>query len=472
MGILVCAMLLATSPFTQNTLGSTQTKGTALIRRCIENSASMSSTLYGSFASSLLSGDWVSSESQLDVDAALQGLNTDCPSGNCDFPTYNSLGICSQCDDYTKLVKNSCAFQYSDMDDNVDYVCNRTLNIAETFLNINNYTINDFYMSNDSNAEWHDPIFMDIEVGSNTGPGTPTARYTNPQSGGGVGLLIGSGFTILRNLADNNAEYEASYCSLYYCVRGYNTTVRNFTLSQDVIESWYPTHPGKDEFADDNDNTFMSPLVAAWPSLNITSPVNFTIWSGVTWDYGVAFDPDIVDWIDNALTGKYKHIANSPSGAGNFTTGTGGAFLEAIYNNLANRPHGTVDSLFKFVAERMTNTWRATCPKSIAAVGTVNDLETVVNVEWAWLSLPAAVVLFSCALLAIVISECRREDINLWKNYALPKLYYGVAPELHQAFDSGVDDFNRMKKKVKDVKVKLERNGDGDWWFVAAGKEA
>jgi hypothetical protein len=24
-----------------------------------------------------------------------------------------------------------------------------------------------------------------------------------------------------------------------------------------------------------------------------------------------------------------------------------------------------------------------------------------------------------------------------------------------------------MKKKVKDVKVKLERNQNGDWWFVA-----
>jgi hypothetical protein len=32
---------------------------------------------------------------------------------------------------------------------------------------------------------------------------------------------------------------------------------------------------------------------------------------------------------------------------------------------------------------------------------------------------------------------------------------------------SRVDDFNRMKKKVKDVKVKLERNQYGDWWFVA-----
>lgn len=462
-------MLLATGPFTQNTLGSRQKSGEALIRRCVENSAGMSATLYGSFATSLLSGDWDPTDSHQVVDASLQGLNTDCPSGDCDWPIYNSLSICSQCDDYTKSVKDECAHQYSDMSATTDFVCNRTLNIASTFLEINNYTSTNYDTNTNPFTQWHDPIYMDIEPDTDVGPGTPTERYIflQPETEGVVGPFI-QGYTILRNLPEDNSKYEASHCSFYYCVQAYNTTVRNFTLSQNVVDSWYPTHPGKDEISDVDENTYMSPPREVWPSLNIFTPVNFTIWFGDSWSSTVSFDPDLVNWLDPALTGKYTYLADSNvSSTGNYTTGTGGILLEAIHSNFVNNPSGTVDSLFKFVANRMTNAWRATCPKELSAVGTVRGLETVVEVEWAWLALPAMVVITSIALLVIVIAECRRGDINLWKNYALPKLYYGVAPELHQAFDSGVDDFNRMKKKVKDVKVKLERNRDGDWLFVA-----
>ena len=402
--------MLVAGPFTQKSIGSGQTKTTALTRRCEQSNPEMPVKFYEAFTSSLLSGAWGASSTPDVGDNFQQELNADCPSGECDWPIYNSLAVCSHCVDYTDAVKEVCKHQTGDTEGETyqTYACDRTVTIAETTLSINNYTCD--ALNADGTCMWQDPWSMDVAYDSYVGKGSPDGQFMyapadDPQAADGA--LIG-GWSILRNR--NQTEYEASHCALYYCVRSYNSLVSNSMAETQVVSSWYPTHPGTDEWTDGSYNFYMSPDPSTYIDLGMTKPVNYTIWES---DFTTT--TNIPNWLSYNLQGRRVENNFGPNGFGCYINGTGVTVVQAIWDNLAARPAGTVDSLFDYVTNSMTDAFRSTCPQNISAVGYSYRPQTVVAINWGWLALPAAIVVLAPVLLVLVILDCRWHNVIHWK---------------------------------------------------------
>ena len=403
--------MLVAGPFTQKSIGSGQTTEISFAGRCEQSSPEMPVKFYEAFTSSLLSGVWATSINEGVDEANQQALNVDCPSGECDFGTYSSLGVCSHCVDYTDAVKEVCKHQSGTTYGETyrTYACDRSVTIAETTLTINNYTCD--ALNADGTCMWQDPWSMDVGYDSYVGKGSPDGPFMyapadDPQAA--AGALIG-GWSILRNL--NQTEYEASHCALYYCVRSYDSLVSNSISDSVSRSSWYPTKPGTDEWTDESYNFYMSPEPSAYQDLGMTKPINFTIWES-----NFNTTTNIPNWLSYSLQGKRIENNFGPNGFGWYINGTGVTVLQSIWDNLAARPTGTVDSLFDYVTRSMTDAFRSTCPHNISAVGTVYNRQTVVDVKWGWLALPAAIVVLAPLLLVLVMLDCRRHNVVHWKN--------------------------------------------------------
>ncbi|KAL4895068.1 hypothetical protein BDV59DRAFT_211901 [Aspergillus ambiguus] len=97
------------------------------------------------------------------------------------------------------------------------------------------------------------------------------------------------------------------------------------------------------------------------------------------------------------------------------------------------------------------------------AYGTVYESRTYVSVDWAFLTLPAALILFGFVFLASTITVNSRQNLSLWKTSLFPVLYHGLSK------DMDVDDFvsvSSMERKAQEITLKLEVSNTGMRKFV------
>lgn len=92
------------------------------------------------------------------------------------------------------------------------------------------------------------------------------------------------------------------------------------------------------------------------------------------------------------------------------------------------------------------------------ATGSYIEYQTVVRVQWTWLALPVAVeVLGLVFLLLIVFRDQRRGDP--WKGSILAALFHGLDPNGHDA--SNLDTITSMEREAMKIQVKLDTSDEG-----------
>jgi hypothetical protein len=100
-------------------------------------------------------------------------------------------------------------------------------------------------------------------------------------------------------------------------------------------------------------------------------------------------------------------------------------------------------------------------PGSTATVATGNAVayQTIVEVRWAWLTLPIILELMALVFLIAVIFDSRRAEVPVWKGFILAALYHGFGAFL---VDERVGSASEMAEMAHTTRVRLVSNSNAD----------
>lgn len=92
------------------------------------------------------------------------------------------------------------------------------------------------------------------------------------------------------------------------------------------------------------------------------------------------------------------------------------------------------------------------------------EVELFIRVRWAWLALPAFLVLSSMGFLVASIIQTQRLRVGVWKSSPPALLYASTDQELHRMVIGGMNHPDGLAKRVGHMDVRLEKEGGG-WTF-------
>jgi hypothetical protein len=368
-------------------------------------------------------------------DQQLQILNTDCPSGDCSFPVFSSLGICSSSLNVTdRLRKNGMCLTAE------AGVCNFTLD--------------------------YDPMLRVTLVDDST---LGNARMTmSVASNFSSARLIDYGDSGIINIAmiwfSEGAEYNihAFDTVLYWCVRGYQSSVQSFVLNQNITAVWYGTEatigPSEEYYPPwwqssgrgqaTGGSRIFTPPQDQWAALNLKTPTNFTVD-----DYT---SRGLKNWLNESFNG-----VEYGDDSGTSRDWAMGLLWETLWWVQGQ----DMGHFFESATMEMSDALRRTCPKNISVIGTAFNVATVLEVQWVWLAYPAAVVVLTSFLLISTMMDSRQCRTMVWKANILPLVFHKLSPDLERGLpENYAEDIKVMEKASQNIRVKLEREGGG-WHF-------
>jgi hypothetical protein len=392
-----------------------------------------------------------------------------CPSGSCAWPSFDSLGFCSTCEDVTDTVEVTCGDCKLDIPLSGSIgrystaMCNYTtpggINATVMLKTIDNVTVtSDTLIS-----------IMVNDLGSMTGNAS-AQRGISMDEHGGLATLDAmrfdqeyeldksfAGFVCGRS-ANQSASYvrpKAYSCTLGWCVNTYpNTTFgagslddapslqRNISIAagQCVLPS--------NELA--SSSRYLCPV---YPAGQPAPPLS------------VLADPDTAltgqgYWINDAVTSNLQAYLQDTF---NFGIGVNGD-----YNNLVNSPalqqtfytanNGNISLTMQGIAKSLSNEVRQG-PESRRVNGTVAYSTAYVQIRWPWIAYLASLAGFSTAFLIACVVQAARDDAPVWKSSLLGLLLHVSNDEsLRPRSKISDNDYRSMEAIAK--KVYMQCFGD------------
>lgn len=389
LGVLCCISAFAIGPFIQGTLGSAFVTRVSTLPVCRSVDGSQFGTLFNQYQASIYLSDF---NPKGPSDESLQGLNTNCMTGNCEWPKFSSLAVCSETTDLHDQVRQT----FREADKSL-----QSLSLPNGLI-ISNLTDGNIVFSNGSKSlptinynDWKYP---------------PIARFSI--------LYYHYDF---RNTG--KAEFRAAEGIFYWCIQGYDAKVKDSILTSTVSSVWYPPFLNTSAPLQ-----ILAPPSEKLSSLGLDSPTEFSII-----DQGSQFS-FINSSLDNNAA-KYDWPPNH---------------IKAIAGLMVD----DFPSFFTYLANALTNRLRGKLCNETAK-GIMNQ-EPVLQVDWKWMILPTGTVLLVCVFLGAVIWESQRHDVRTWKNNILAVLFHGLSEDIKSERGFGREvDITTMQEKAKQVVVRL-----------------
>ena len=375
-------------------------------------------------------------------------LSPYCPSGNCTWAPYETLAFCSQCVNVTSLIKQTQSnLQVHNCDrDDVNSSCLLSL---PNGLSLQPY---DDVVSNMSGTL--PPMMLDK-----------------------VGYAIVN-FSLL------NAKYDpwAVECSLYWCINTYTATLNNTEFSERLKSSWYNATsalplanvPSQDDLANALDagldtieifNTSPSTGGAkSQPNLNLSvEEMEFDSNAIVRKeDFLVTNTPEILKWLGPLLSGNVTRN-NRPSTdvVDLFYNSYGGLYTDSDFYPTLSIVQNTFDRL----AQSLT-TWIRTSQNDSfdlgmgQAVGVIWTSETILKVQWAWLTLPCVLLTGTLLFLCFTITRTQKQHLGIWKSSSLALLFHGLEEWNSDSMEDS-EHVVGMEERAGRIWVQLVDDGKG-----------
>jgi hypothetical protein len=148
----------------------------------------------------------------------------------------------------------------------------------------------------------------------------------------------------------------------------------------------------------------------------------------------------------------------------------GAAQLLLIWNN-ANLTFEDLSSTFANISDSLTTYIRQNSPQkhSSPVHGAVLQEQTCVQVRWAWLAYPLALIALTLNFLMAVIVETRRGEgkHHDWKSNPLAMMFHGLDEQTIKTTQAGrLVRSSDMMHAAQQVRVRLARNENGGWGFL------
>ncbi|MCJ1252085.1 hypothetical protein MMC30_009323 [Trapelia coarctata] len=361
-------------------------------------------------------------------------ISPQCPTGNCTFPDYASLGICSQCRKINSLIGKRCVnydesfanpigFNSKGCIDQTSLPNGLFLRDAKIIDYIAMYA-GDFHTNllNTKELDVYQTSLVNVSI---------LILNTNPYKPDVSGLV--------------NASAVLAYdCVLSLCVKTYSSQMSQGRFTEDVQDEYYIS----DLYSSNSPNVTI-PQGHLPAGSNLTFAIGYHAWVGLT------------DMLSKQLNGT----GSIAGGSQNWDTDV----VSAIFVNGAMNVNQTMTS----IATAMTNNMRQQSGTVIP--GQATTPETYIHVRWLWLLLPLAMVILATVFLVLTIRQSQRWNIPSWRSSALATMIHGVRTVEADALGTGSDQkerFSELEEWAESVDVRLRRtwNGGGTYDLVFAGR--
>ncbi|KAF2184597.1 hypothetical protein K469DRAFT_739266 [Zopfia rhizophila CBS 207.26] len=384
-----------------------------------------------------------------------------CPTSNCTWPSYETLGVCSKCADVSQLLTFAC------LETRIDWFANLTgVGTESTYPN---GTVCGYFLNADSKA----PILMSgysVDTASmKTGEALVMRTLpliSNPSRKPVFGGSIN--FKDVRNpIADflivgassnsagvyHNVTPEARECVLAWCVKSIKSSYywAQYVEEEEEEPVWNTTAgPSPWRTEPFISRTLNSTLIFYDQNITVIGVHNGTT-------YGLSNDTALQTiFIFDDILPSFVTVQNplaTPFLRGQVTL-TGPPKLRRLDVNPWTEPNNVTHHIER-LATALTNAIRSS-NSSVPIYGKAFNKETYVTVRWVWLSLPVGLLLLSLLFLVgtVVKSSREREHVGIWKTSAVATLLYGLPDNMQKKITASTVE-GTPRAKAKTLRVKL-----------------
>jgi hypothetical protein len=392
-------------------------------------------------------------------------VNVQCPSGNCTFPadagaSYETIAICSSCDDISSQI----------VDYNASVVDGVTGSKTSEML---------LYTLPESSKLANDSVY----IGGST---VFESRIANTSDLFAFESLMFRQKDFSCNSRDPKSVCRmkpfATHCSLNPCVQSYTATIKDFKFDEKVVSSTNMVYDAyshgtlgsfslvanstirdgiRHECIKTDRHTLENTIPLTWNNTIVlnTHLRNITQWTSRE----CFFEFDITSQaISNFLTDMYtrKYLVEQDD----FSTTLGDLWIKRFYQRgTANLTTATeyMDGLAIAISAQM----RRDQDPTRDALGTVFTQHTCVRIKWAWISLPASLVLMAILfLIGTMWSSSAQAWHGMWKSSALALVFASIESK-SLLYEGVLERKSQIDNTADGIKVKFIETERG-WGFV------
>ncbi|KAK8083683.1 Carboxylic ester hydrolase [Apiospora saccharicola] len=362
-------------------------------------------------------------------------LKFDCPTGNCTWPEFETLGVCYECTSLTSVMTKYCGGN----------------------------------PANASDCGWQVPqgakLNTSHQVFSMT-PYIPAAAGDMPYST--ILRLIFLGTEAADGPPGNNNPW-ARQCSLSACLQTINATVAVGALTENVTHTVVnqtvvdtTTQPNNTDLgvyvADHNKTSSLPSPSSPYYLLGQDSMLSLRGWFTTLFAAGGATRTTN----NSTMTINDRTVAvNLTVGISNGTTFFDSDIVTAFYWNYYEYAAARQDGIAMLMADTATSI--TTAFRSLwgaePVAGPAVSTESYIHVRWGFLVLPLLVVLGADAFLIGAIYQTHKTRTRPLKSSALAMLFHGLEDDTRARFGS-TDSLQEKKRQAKTVRVQLDESNE------------
>ena len=390
---------------------------------------------------------------------SLPNIPVSCPSSKCNWPRYETLGLCNQCAEVSQLLDFDCKFM------RVDWTSNLNNNVSS----YPNATVCGYFLNSTSKA----PVLMSGYIADSANNSKNEALLmrtlplvTNPDRaslwGGSinfkdtrnpiVNVLISSTASAAEVYANKTPSLHE--CVLTWCVKTIESVYLQGTYHENVTNIYINETRGESPWftrVDSQGNAYTE----YHSNVTINAPSTGQNFSKYGWGVRYLTMINTVEIFDRIFP-SFTTAANASAGPLlRWRTGSPTIVRNRVLNwNPWLTPNNVTYHLDRLVGS-MSDALRST-PSQELVYGQAFDRETYVFVRWSWLVLPVGLLLVSFIFLlaTVVKSAVEKDAVGIRKNSAIATLLYGL-PDHYQKRLAKSNSQGTPRARAKNLKVKL-----------------
>jgi hypothetical protein len=372
-----------------------------------------------------------------------------CPSGNCTWPEFTTLGVCSACTDASnqnRIVSQTCSEEASP--------CPAGTGVGW-----------DLTVANNAH------LFRYGGMNISTAYGLTTSFFANVSE-----PIVNVTSLFQRNQGGApSLPLFVTECVMYFCWQRIRSTVTAGKLTESVVSTWtddqIPFYP---------DTAEMETGEPGMGGAGVASSTSGTVFRGL--QNGLVDLLTAEEYVQMAEGGIEIYLPMGPfreiQGIG--STRTTQIIYQAqsgtvpvdgpddnVEDNQSNNktiPSVGLGNLLQNISISITNLMRNVDNTTAPVVGQLWNTEAIVHVRWIWFIYPIAVIILTLLFLVATIVQSSTPHIKVWKSSILAVLFHGLDDPVYDS-SSGTLDNTHMKARAKQVKVEFMPRQE-TWRFV------
>ncbi|KAI8935466.1 hypothetical protein NX059_008036 [Plenodomus lindquistii] len=394
-----------------------------------------------------------------------------CPTSNCTWPDYSTLGVCSQCEDISNLLTFDCITTRidwtSDLGGGFDVeggfpngtMCGYFLNATS-----DHPTLMSGYMVNSNNSGPGETLLMrSLPLTSiyNKDPLYGNGSYHFKQYRNTLAdVFIASAVNGSPDSVWRHERPVAQECMLTWCIQTIRSSYDWGVYNEHVVDRTFNTTSGPfpwqaipfvDELGNGTDITYLEDV---YISADLVKDEHNKSGFGTSHSTAMSIISGFTD-----IFPSFSTVTNqsAPPILRYKTWSTDSPWNTMLAFNPWMAPNN-VSRHMERLASSMTNIVRSARSNEMIS-GKAFSKENYVSVRWEWLTLPIGLLLMSFVFLAATIfkSALETDKVGVMKNSAILTLLYGIPDEMRGQLTRSTSA-RTPRAKAKELKVKLNPN--------------